>query len=190
MTETKKPSAVFLDRDGTINVEQGYITTPAGLTLLPGSAAAIRRLNEEGIPVHVVTNQAGIARTLYTEEDLSKIHAHLRSLLLKEGAAVGSIYHCPHHPAGTVPEFSRVCDCRKPEPGMLRRAAKEHGIDLSRSVMIGDSDRDIQAGNAVGAHSILVQSGQQEECPEADRTVTDLAEAVRIILEESVSAPE
>lgn len=178
----KKPAAVFLDRDGTINVERGYVTRPEELELLPGSAAAIRRLNGAGIPVHVITNQAGISRELYTEEGLAKIHDRLRALLAEEGAELGTFYYCPHHVEGTVPEYTRSCDCRKPAPGMLRRAAGEHGLDLAECVVIGDTDRDVQAGKAVGAFAILVQTGHQQESAEADRVVADLAGAVDLVL--------
>jgi D-glycero-D-manno-heptose 1,7-bisphosphate phosphatase len=180
----EKPAAVFLDRDGTINKERGYITTRADLGLLAGAGEAIRRLNEAGIPVHVFTNQAGIARALYTEEELADIHKCLRWMLSEEGAEVGTIYYCPHHPAGTVPEFSRDCDCRKPNPGMLEQASKEHGIDLSKCVVVGDIDRDIQAGKAVGAYTILVQTGHQKESALADKVVANLSEAVDFILKD------
>ncbi|MDP6958958.1 MAG: D-glycero-beta-D-manno-heptose 1,7-bisphosphate 7-phosphatase [Planctomycetota bacterium] len=180
----EKPTAVFLDRDGTINKERGYITTRADLGLLAGAGEAIRKLNEAGIPVHVFTNQAGIARALYTEEDLADIHKCLRWMLAEEGAEVGSIYYCPHHPEGSVAEFSGKCDCRKPNPGMLKQASKEHGIDLAKSVVVGDIDRDIQAGKAVGAYTILVQTGHQKESELADKVVANLAEAVALILKD------
>ena len=144
-------SAAFLDRDGTINVkapEGEYIERPSEVTLLPGAAEAIRSLNDAGIPVVVVTNQRGIALGRMTEEDLADVHARLSALLAAEGARIDALYHCPHDKG--------VCDCRKPGTALLERAAAEHGIDLARSVLIGDSESDVEAGRRVGARTVLL----------------------------------
>ncbi|HEV3001502.1 MAG TPA: HAD family hydrolase [Solirubrobacteraceae bacterium] len=149
------PAAAFLDRDGTINVkapEGEYVETPEEVVLLPGAAAAIRVLNEAGVSVVVVTNQRGIALGRMTEDDLEAVHARLASLLAAEGARVDAWYHCPHDRG--------ECSCRKPGTAMLERAAREHGIELRRSVMIGDSESDVEAGRRVGARTVrLAPSG-------------------------------
>lgn len=146
--------AVFLDRDGTINVEVNYLHRAADLTLLPGAAEAIARLNTAGFFVVVVTNQAGIARGFYTEEDMHALHKHLSEALGIHGARVDAWYFCSHHP-----DFTGSCACRKPAPGMLLAAAQEHGLDLARSWLIGDSAGDIGAGTAAGCRTILVRTG-------------------------------
>ena len=144
-------AAAFLDRDGTINVkapEGDYIDAPQRLVLLDGAASAVRRLNEEGIRVFVVTNQRGIALGRMTEEDLEDVHRRLDELLAADGARIDAYYHCPHDHG--------QCDCRKPGTGMLERAAAEHAIDLSQCVLIGDSDSDVEAGRRVGAKTVLL----------------------------------
>jgi D-glycero-D-manno-heptose 1,7-bisphosphate phosphatase len=144
-------SAAFLDRDGTINVkapEGEYVTSPTQLRLLPGAASAIRRLNLEGVPVFVVTNQRGIALGRMTEDDLARVHHRLDGLLARSGARVDAYYHCPHE--------RDVCDCRKPGTAMLERAAAEHGVDLARSLLVGDSASDVEAGRKVGARTVLL----------------------------------
>lgn len=148
--------AVFLDRDGTLNVEKNYLYRIEDWEWIPGCVAAIADLNAAGVPVIVVTNQAGIARGLYTETDLFRLHEFVRAELHRAGARVDAFYHCPHHP-----DFgARVdCDCRKPRPGMLRRAAAEQGIDLTRSWVIGDRETDLDAAVACGAHPVLVETG-------------------------------
>ncbi len=146
-----KPAAAFLDRDGTINVkapEGEYVETPGEVVLLPGAAEAVRMLNEAGVPVFVVTNQRGIALGRMTEEDLAAVHARLAELLAAEGARVDAWYHCPHDRG--------ECDCRKPGTAMLERAAREHGVELARSVMIGDAESDVEAGRRVGARTVLL----------------------------------
>ena len=144
-------SAAFLDRDGTINVkapEGDYIDDPSRLRLLAGAAGAIRRLNLDGIPVFVVTNQRGIALGRMTEHDMVRVHRRLDTLLAASGARVDAYYHCPHD--------RDECDCRKPGTGMLERAAREHGVDLRRSLLVGDSASDVEAGRRVGATTVLL----------------------------------
>jgi D-glycero-D-manno-heptose 1,7-bisphosphate phosphatase len=151
--------AAFLDRDGTIVEDKGYITVPDMLSVLPGAAAGIAALREAGWKVFVVTNQAGVAKGLITEDELGVINLQLLALLSAEGASVDGIYWCPHHPEGTVPEYAVECGCRKPRAGLLELAAREHDLELSRCVMIGDALRDIQAGKAAGAATVLVLTG-------------------------------
>lgn len=141
--------AVFVDRDGTICFDRHYLADPDGLELIPTVAEGIRRLNEAGIPVIVVTNQSGIARGRFNEKRLGEIHDRLRQLLAEKGARIDDIFFCPHMPdAG--------CRCRKPAPGMLLDAAEKHGIDLKESFVIGDRMMDIELAHNVGAKAVLV----------------------------------
>lgn len=158
---SQKQKAIFLDRDGTINVYKGFLTQPEAFELIPGVAEAIREINHSGYLVIVVSNQPVIARGDCTFEELQVIHDTMETLLGKEHAFVDAIYYCPHHPdkgfEGERPQYKIDCNCRKPKAGLLQQAAKEWNIDLSASYMIGDSDRDMQAGNAAGCKgSILI----------------------------------
>jgi D-glycero-D-manno-heptose 1,7-bisphosphate phosphatase len=143
---------VLLDRDGTINVERNYVCRVEDLELLPNAAAGVRRLNELGLAVVVVTNQSAIGRGLLTPGGLGEIHARLTGLLAAEGARLDGIYICPHAPA-------EGCRCRKPGLELVERAAADFGADLSRSFFIGDKRADVEAGRAAGAASILVRTG-------------------------------
>lgn len=154
--------AVFLDRDGTINVEAGYIHQVEDLHLMPGAGAAIRRLNQAGVPVVLATNQSGPARGYYPESHVHALHARLTALLAAEGAHLDALYYCPHLPDGTVPELSGPCRCRKPEPGMLEDAACDLAIDLKRSYMVGDKATDVEVGHRAGAKAVLLRSGYGE----------------------------
>ena len=141
--------AVFVDRDGTICFDRHYLADPDGLELIPTVAEGIRRLNEAGMPVIVVTNQSGIARGRFNEKRLGEIHDRLRQLLAEKGARIDDIFFCPHMPdAG--------CRCRKPAPGMLLDAAEKHGIDLNESFVIGDRMMDVELAHGVGAKAVLV----------------------------------
>lgn len=157
--------AVFLDRDGVINREVNLLNKPEQMELLPGAADAVRYINSKGYLAVVVTNQPVIARNLCSLEELDYIHATLETLLGKEQAYLNGLYYCPHHPDKGYPEerpeYKIACDCRKPKPGMLLKAASDWNIDLSESYMIGDSDRDIQAGHAAGVkESILIPTNE------------------------------
>ena len=154
--------AVFFDRDGTINVEVEYLAQPEQLVLLPTVAETISMLNSRGILVVVITNQAGVARGYFPEHRLEAIHERLRQLLAAQNAFVDGIYYCPHHATAGLGKYRVVCDCRKPMPGMLTRAAKELGIDLQRSMMIGDRESDLQAGANAGCRTALVRTGYGE----------------------------
>lgn len=146
--------AAFLDRDGTINVEVNYLHRAEDLQLITGVPEAIARLNRAGWFVVVVTNQAGIARGYYTIEQMHALHDHIAAVLAQHGAHVDAWMFCPHHP-----EFSGVCDCRKPAPGMLLDAAHRFEIDLARSWLIGDSAGDLGAGAEAGCRTVLVRTG-------------------------------
>jgi len=179
--------AVFLDRDGTIVREVDYLRSVRNLRLLPGAAEAIRRLNRAGYAVVIATNQSGIARGLLTEDDLKGIHGTLIQRLAKRGARIDAIYYCPHHPEAPVERYRRRCRCRKPQSGMLARAARDLELDLARSVAVGDSARDIEAGRRSGCRTVLVRTGYGAEAEadlrEApDHIASNLSEAASWIL--------
>lgn len=157
--EMKRRAAVFLDRDGTINEEIGYIDCMDKLRLIPGSAEAIRRINESGMKAVVVTNQSGIARGLFAESFVAETHTRLALMLRAEGALIDAFYFCPHHPTAGLGAYLRACECRKPAPGLLLRAASELQLDLARSYMIGDMLTDIEAGERAGVKGILLRTG-------------------------------
>ena len=169
-----KQKAVFLDRDGTINKYVGFLRNIDEFELIDGVAEAIRTINEFGYLAIVVTNQPVIARGEVTIEELEEIHKKMETMLGAEGAYVDAIYYCPHHPQkgykGEVPELKIDCDCRKPKPGMLIRAAEDFNIDLSQSWMIGDGKNDIRAGKAAGCKTALIGGGDFQQ----DVTVTSL----------------
>jgi D,D-heptose 1,7-bisphosphate phosphatase len=141
-----KRSAAFFDRDGTINVNYGHVYKPADLTFVEGTPEVIRKYNDAHIPVIVVTNQAGIAKGMYTEADMHRFNSHMnRCLREKYNAHIDAFYFCPHHP-----DYTGECDCRKPQPGMFFRAAKDWNIDLTKSIMYGDKESDKQAAERAG----------------------------------------
>ncbi len=151
--------AVFVDRDGTINVDVDFLSSPSQLQLIPRSAEAIKELNDLSIPVVVITNQSGIARGLYSEDDLHRVHSAMDVMLKQHGATVLAYYYCPHHPTDGIAPYVKDCECRKPKPGMLLRAKKKFGFNLKRSFIVGDKLVDVQAGKSVGAVAIQVSTG-------------------------------
>jgi D-glycero-D-manno-heptose 1,7-bisphosphate phosphatase len=184
--------AVFLDRDHTLIEDPGYLSDPHAVQLLPGVDLALKSLMAGGFKTVVVTNQAGIARGLLTEETLSQIHAELGRQLAEKGAHLDAIYYCPYHPEGVVEGYSMESDLRKPRPGMLLKAAQEIDIDLAASWMVGDSARDIEAGQRAGCRTIRLRPGASpmpgevsQEDVQADFTVRNLVDAARLILRES-----
>jgi len=152
-------SAVFMDRDGCLTEEAGYINHPARIRLLSRAAEAIRRLNRAGVAAVMVTNQAGIAKGYFSEEVLHAVNAEMVRQLGARQARLDGLYVCMHHPDEGEPPYRAACDCRKPRPGLLRRAAAELGLDLGSSVMIGDKASDIASGHAAGTTSVLVLTG-------------------------------
>ena len=151
--------AVFLDRDGTIIEDVGYLDAVARITWFPWSVDAIRALNRAGLPVVVITNQAGVARGYFDERVVRDVHAAMDARLAAGNARVDAYYYCPHHPDGTVAAYATECDCRKPGCGMIQRAARELGLDPSRSVVVGDAWTDIGAARAAGARGLLLTRG-------------------------------
>ena len=151
--------AVFLDRDGTMIEDVGYLDRLERLKLFPYTIDAVRLLNATGYKVVVVTSQNGVANGVLTEEFLAEAHAHLSTLFEAAGAKVDGYYYCPHSPHAAVERYRTDCECRKPKPGMILRAAREHEIDVSQSVVIGDRWRDIEMGLAAGTKAMLVETG-------------------------------
>ena len=149
-------AAIFLDRDGTLIKDQPYRDTPVGLRLLPNVARGLRAWIASGYVPIIITNQSGLARGLFTRKTLDLIHARLLAMLKKAGIRVAAVYVCPHLVDGKVRRYARACACRKPKPGLLKRAARELKLDLRNSVMIGDSPKDVEAGNAAGTKAILL----------------------------------
>jgi D-glycero-D-manno-heptose 1,7-bisphosphate phosphatase len=182
--------AVLLDRDGVISEQTAFVNAPDDLKLIPVAADAIARLNRAGWPVAVITNQGGIAMGYLTEKTLGEIHDKLERLLADADAHVDAIFYCAHHEDAKLPEYKTDCHCRKPEIGMLEKARDRLGIDLTRSVVVGDATTDLLAGRRAGCTTILVQTGfggqDGKAVAEPDAVVVDLAAAVDLIL---ASAP-
>jgi D-glycero-D-manno-heptose 1,7-bisphosphate phosphatase len=158
-TGLMKQPAVFLDRDGTINEQMGYVNHLNRFVLLPGVAQAVRRLNQHGVPVVVVTNQSGLARGYFPASLLAAVHAEMIRLLAKEGAHLDGIYVCPHHPEAKVAQYRQACRCRKPQAGLLEQAAVELQLDLARSFIVGDRWSDVECGSKAGVTPVLVLTG-------------------------------
>ena len=158
LNKCKQP-AVFLDRDGTINVEKDYLHKIEDFEFIPGAPEAIKRLKEAGFLVIVVSNQSGVGRGYFDEQAVDKLHRHMQSKLAVHNTSIDAFYFCPHHPEKGLGNYKVVCDCRKGEPGMLLQAAKEYDIDLQKSFMIGDKLADIEAGQRAGCHALLVLTG-------------------------------
>jgi D-glycero-D-manno-heptose 1,7-bisphosphate phosphatase len=164
LARPRRPAA-FLDRDGVLNVDRGYTHKPEDIEMIPGAGAAVRLFNEAGYYVFVVTNQSGVARGLYSEAAIKKVHKHMQDILKAEGARIDAFYYCPHHPDGSVNEFAIQCRCRKPAPGMLEQAARDWPIDLGGSLLIGDRDNDLAAAAAFRIRGIKFNA---EEGPLVD----------------------
>jgi D-glycero-D-manno-heptose 1,7-bisphosphate phosphatase len=178
--------AVFLDRDGTINHDVGYTHRVEDLRLLDHVVEGLQWLSKMGFKLIVTTNQAGIARGYFTEREVEAFNQHLLVSLQSHSVTIDGIYYCPHHPTEGIGKYRQDCFCRKPKPGMLTQAAKEHDIDLSRSYVIGDKKSDILAGKAVGCTTILVLrgvagTGERELSAVPDYVACDLLDAALII---------
>jgi D-glycero-D-manno-heptose 1,7-bisphosphate phosphatase len=155
--------AVFLDRDGTLNRDPGYLHRPENFTWVPGAPQAVRRLNEAGLLVVVVTNQSGVARGYYDEDAVHHLHEFMQEHLREHGARVDAFYFSPYHPEGTVAPYDRQSACRKPGTELFERAIREHGIDPARSFVVGDKNSDVAPGNALGMTTFLVETGESDE---------------------------
>jgi D-glycero-D-manno-heptose 1,7-bisphosphate phosphatase len=188
--------AVFMDRDGCLTEEVGYVNHPTRIRLLPRTAQAIRRLNQAGVPAVMVTNQTGIARGYFSEETLHATNARMRDDLATAGARLDGAYVCMHHPTEGLPPYRADCDCRKPRPGLLHQAAADLGLDLAASVMIGDKLSDVVAGHTVGAAGVLVLTGYgrgeweyhaHRDAVKPDHVAEDLLDAVEWALARSTA---
>ena len=183
--------AVFIDRDGTLNEDIGYVSAPDELVIYPWAAEAVRMINESGLLTIVITNQSGIARGMYSEATLGSIHSRMIEELASKGARIDAVYYCPHHPDVGDARYRTACDCRKPRTGMLDRAAREHDVDLAQSFVIGDKASDMKLAENAGARAALVLTGYGRETlahpdrwPCAPEIVAEnLLEAVKQILE-------
>lgn len=182
-----KKRAVFLDRDGTINVEVQYLSRVEDFRLIPGVPYALQRLRDAGFLLVVVTNQSGVGRGLYDEAALQAVHDKMHHELLSFGITIEACYFCPHHPEHAVGDYGIECSCRKPLPGMLQQAALDLDIDLSRSYMVGDKLSDIEAGLNAGCKSLMVKTGygaaEALRLPAGVRAYEDLQEAAEAILD-------
>ncbi|MGB9612601.1 MAG: D-glycero-beta-D-manno-heptose 1,7-bisphosphate 7-phosphatase [Candidatus Margulisiibacteriota bacterium] len=179
--------AVFLDRDGTIVEDVGYLNRPDQIKFIPGAIKAIKMLNQAGYKVVVISNQAGVAKGLITEDMLQTIDKVLHKFILNGGAHLDGVYYCPHHPEEGVYPYRQACECRKPHPGLIKRAHRDLNIDLSSSFMVGDKATDIEAGKNAGTKTILVLSGRGQEEKEKlkskpDYITDNLLSAVKWIL--------
>ena len=183
--------AVFLDRDGTINEEVGYVNHLERFVLLPRVAEAIRLLNQHGLKAVVITNQSGVARGYFPESLVHLVHQRMQELLGREGAYLDGIYYCPHHPDVGGPPYRQKCGCRKPETGLVDEASTALGLDCSRSYLVGDRGNDLEFAHRIGAKGILVLTGygrgEWEYCQDRwkvkpDHVAQDLYEAVQWIL--------
>jgi histidinol-phosphate phosphatase family protein len=191
ITRRRILKAVFLDRDGVINEEVDYLHKPSQLRLIPGSAAAIRRLNEAGIRTIVISNQSAVARNICSEDDLKLIHDRLSEMLAADGARLDAVYYCPHHPelkeGEGNPAYCVPCECRKPKIGMLQKACADFGLKIEECVLVGDTTRDIETARRAGCRSVLVRTGYGGSDASYDAkpnlVCDDLADAVSHILD-------
>ena len=187
MSSHKKKPAVFLDRDGTINLDRHYLHKIEDFEFIPGALQAIKTLKKAGYLVVVVTNQSGVARGYFNMDDVTRLHGHIQQELAVAGTGIDAFYVCPHHLEKGLGEFRKECDCRKGRPGLLFQASADLDIDLQRSFMVGDKIADIEAGENAGCQPILVLTGYGQESRlriDENRAIicADLASAVGVIL--------
>lgn len=192
----EKKAAVFLDRDGTINEEVGYLDRAEKLRIIPAAFEAVRLINQSGMDAVVVSNQAGVAKGLFTENFVHEINALIQKALAKKDARIDAFYFCPHHPTEGTDPYRRICNCRKPAAGLLHQAALDLNIDLSQSYLIGDRLRDVETAHRAGAKGVLVTTGYGQDVVEnggqdapnelntPDAVAKDILEAVRWILKD------
>jgi D-glycero-D-manno-heptose 1,7-bisphosphate phosphatase len=177
--------ALFLDRDGTLVEPRHYPSRPEELVVYPGLPSELRRLRAAGFRLVLITNQSGLARGYFREADLNRMHDHLATALRREDVAMDAIYVCPHHPDGTVAALARECECRKPKPGLLLRAAADLDLDLARSWFVGDILDDVEAGSRAGCRTVLVDLGTERVPEGPSRRPTyvarDSVHALRIV---------
>jgi histidinol-phosphate phosphatase family protein len=180
--------AVFLDKDGTLVEDVPYNVDPSLIRLTPGAARSLALLRSATFKLIVISNQSGVARGLFPESALAAVETRLRALLRQAGAELDGFYYCPHHPEGSQPAYAIACDCRKPSPGLILRAAAEHAVEPSQSWFIGDILHDVEAGRRAGCRTILIDNGNETEWQlsplrQPDFTAPDLAAAARLVLQ-------
>lgn len=185
-----KTRAIFLDKDGTVNVNVPYNVNPDLVELMPGAAEGLLRLQDAGFKLLLVSNQAGVAYGYFPESALDALYQRLQALLGEAGVHLSGFYYCPHHPQGTVQPYARACGCRKPLPGLIEQAAKQHSIDLAQSWFIGDILDDMEAGKRAGCRTVLVDVGSEtrwELGPDRipDYLTHDLRDAAKLIVARS-----
>lgn len=176
---------VFVDRDGTINVEKGHVHRVEDFEFIPGALEALRRLTDAGIGIFIVSNQAGIAKGMYTEGDFASLTRHMLGKMEDYGVRISDVLYCPHHPQAVDPAYGVDCDCRKPKAGLLRRVMSRERLSGGELVMIGDKNSDVEAGRAAGVRTYLVETGYgrlEKQATSADYVVADLLDAVNHLL--------
>ena len=185
--------AIFLDRDGTVTDEVGYINHISRAKVYPFAPEAIRMLKSTGLPVVIVTNQSGVGRGYFTEELVRQVHHMVQDTLLAEGTSVDAFYYCPHHPSAVIESYRQACRCRKPGTGMPDEAAERFGIDLAASYLVGDTYRDMQTGFNIGARTVMLMTGygrgeyeyrRERWARMPDLIAENLLEAAGLILQE------
>lgn len=192
MNKDNKTPAVFLDRDGTLNVDSGYPSSLADIELLPGAIEAVKLLNAHELPVIVITNQSGIARGMFGEEDVQEIHAGIKQQFADAGSVISDFYYCPHHATKGQGTYLLDCDCRKPKSGMFLQAAKDYKLNLESCYMVGDKLSDVEAGLRLNMPGILVATGEGKkqalkalndpELPQPTIVVADVLAAAEYIV--------
>ncbi|MBI0328322.1 D-glycero-alpha-D-manno-heptose-1,7-bisphosphate 7-phosphatase [Burkholderia plantarii] len=187
-------TAVFLDKDGTLLDDVPYNVDPARMRFAPGARAALTLLAAQRAALIVISNQSGVALGRFAPEALDAVAARLRAMFAECGATLAGVYWCPHHPRGSVAAYARACGCRKPAPGMLLQAAREHGLDLAGSWFVGDILDDVEAGNRAGCRTVLLDNGHETEWLPGefrvpDARAADLHEAARLIVAHDAGAP-
>lgn len=181
--------AIFIDKDGTLIHDIPYNVDPSLIQFTVGALEGLTKLRKQGYMIILVSNQSGIARGYFTENALENVKTKIQEMMRSAGIQIDAFYFCPHHPDGVVHKYAVSCDCRKPKPGMLLRAAEEYKIDLSQSWLIGDILNDVEAGNVAGCKTILIDNGNETEWVVSERrkptaTVRDLREAAEVIIHE------
>ena len=170
--------AAFLDRDGVINADHGYVSQPENFEWLPGVFEACRELARLGYAIVVVTNQSGIARGYYGEEDFLRLTDWMKARFADEGVSIAGVYYCPHHPEKALGQYKVACTCRKPQPGMILRAAEEMSIDLSQSILFGDKESDMQAAQAAGIPRRILLGKDGLNAPQTTVAGTDVSRSL------------